>query len=121
MKKVFCLCAFVFLASCGAMGIGSNHKTLVYNNSSDTITVSATSGLYNIKPEESLDIYSTEEIYIQSKNSECQKPKIPNKPNIAAMFLDVFPGFVFGIVPIFVDAVTNNLYKMPTMYSYSCE
>jgi hypothetical protein len=35
--------------------------------------------------------------------------------------LDIIPGFMFGIIPIFVDAVTNNLYHMQESYYYTCD
>ena len=121
MKRFFILCSVLLVASCGAIGIGSNHSTLIYNNSSDTITASATSGVYKIKPETSLTVYSTDEINIKSKNAKCQEPKITSNPNGAAIFLDIIPGFMFGIIPILVDAVTNNLYHMPESYYYTCD
>lgn len=31
MKKLVIILNMLLLASCGAMGIGSNHKTMIYN------------------------------------------------------------------------------------------
>ena len=121
MKKFFVLCSVLLLASCGAIGVGSNHKTIIYNNSSDTITASATSGIYKIKPETSLTVYSTDAINIKSKNAKCQEPNITSTPNGAAIFLDVIPGIALGMIPLLVDAVTNNLYHMPESYYYTCD
>lgn len=121
MTKVYLLISLLFLSACGAIGIGSNHNTMIYNNSSDTITATATSGIYKIKSETSLTVYSTDEINIKSKKSTCQEPKITSKPNGVAIFLDVIPGFLLGIIPILVDAVTDNLYHMPESYYYTCE
>lgn len=121
MKKIIALFTVLLLASCGAIGVGSNHQTMIYNNSSDTITASSTSGVYKIKPEASLAVYSTDEINIKSKNTKCQEPKITSKPNGGAIFLDVIPGILLGIIPLFVDAVTNNLYHMPESYYYTCD
>ncbi len=119
MKK-FLLCAMFLLTSCGAVGIGSNHRTTVYNNSSDVISVTSDSGMYKIKPDESMQIYSKEQIFIANKNSKCPQVNVERQLNSGAVFLDIIPGVLLGIVPIFVDAVTNNLYKMPEAYSYSC-
>lgn len=121
MKRFIVLCTALLLVSCGAIGIGSNHKTMVYNNSSNTITATADSGVYKIKPETGLAVYSTEEISIKSKNNRCQEPKIVRKPNGAAIFLDVIPGILLGIIPLLVDAMTDNLYHMPESYYYTCD
>ena len=108
------------LAACGAVGIGSNHETTIYNNSSDTITAFASSGTYKIKPESTLSVNSKSTIGIKSDNLKCQQPNIESSPNGAAIFLDIIPGFLFGILPLVVDAVTNNLYHMPESYNYTC-
>ncbi|MBP9999097.1 MAG: hypothetical protein KBT14_00170 [Proteobacteria bacterium] len=121
MKNIFILMCVCLLSACGAIGIGSNHNTIIYNNSSDVITASSTSGVYKIKPENSLAVYSTDEITLQSKKSNCQQVKILSKPNGDAILLDIIPGALFGIIPILVDAVTNNLYKMPEYYNYTCD
>ena len=122
MQKIIALFTSLLLVSCGTIGIGKNHQTIIYNNSSDTITASATSGIYKIKPEASLTVYSTDEIGIKSNNTKCQEPNITSNPNGAAIFLDIIPGcMLFGIIPIFVDAITNNLYHMPESYYYTCD
>lgn len=114
------LFAVLFLASCGAMGIGSNHETMVYNNSNDVINITSDSGMYKLKPESSMRVYSKENISIQTKNSQCPQVNVVRELNSGAVFLDIIPGVLLGIIPIFVDAVTNNLYRMPEAYSYSC-
>jgi len=120
MKKILVLCGLLVLSACGAMGIGSNHETTVYNNSNDVISVTSDSGMYKIKPEHSMNIYSKEKIFIQNKNSQCPQVDVVREVNSGAVFLDIIPGILFGIIPVFVDAVTNNLYRMPEAYSYSC-
>ena len=120
MKKIFLLLSVLALSACGAMGIGSNHKTMVYNNSDDTITVTANSGVYKLEPNDGKQIYSKDDIFIQNKNKKCSQVSVEREVNSAAVFLDIIPGILFGIIPIFVDAVTNNLYRMPDTYSYSC-
>jgi len=120
MKKICLLGLSLLLASCGAIGIGSNHKTTIYNNSNNMINVTADSGMYKIKPSENMQIYSKEEISISNKNSGCPQVNVTREVNSGAVLLDIVPGFIFGIVPIFVDAVTNNIYRMPEVYSYSC-
>jgi hypothetical protein len=119
MKKFFVLISVITLSSCGAIGIGSNHKTMIYNNSDDVITVTSDSGMYKVQPNNSMNIYSKESISIQNKNKNCSQVNVVRELNSGAVFLDIVPGILFGIVPIFVDAVTNNLYKMPESYSYS--
>ena len=120
MKKLFVLFALLSLTSCGTIGIGSNHKTNVYNNSTNTISVKSDSGIYKIKPEESMIVSSANDITITSKQKTCNESIVTRTPNVAALILDIVPGFFFGIVPILVDAISNNLYKMPESYSYSC-
>ena len=118
MKKICVLLVSVLLASCGTMGIGSNHNTNIYNNSKNTISVKSDSGIYNIKPESNMVINSANDITITSKNKACLESTVARTPNVPAMLLD---GLIFfTIVPILVDAVSNNLYRMPEMYSYSC-
>ena len=120
MKRIFILIAILTLGACGTIGIGSNHQTEVYNNSANTISVKSDSGIYKIKPDESKKISSANDISIKSTNKSCDETVIARTPNVAALLLDVVPGFFFGIVPILIDAVSNNLYKMPETYSYNC-
>ena len=120
MKKLFVLAMILILASCGTMGVGSNHQTNVYNNSDNTISVKADSGTYKIKPDESMTIFSANDITITSKKKTCSETTVMRTPNTPALILDVVPGFFLGIVPILVDAISNNLYRMPETYSYSC-
>ena len=120
MKKLFALCVTFSLVACGTIGIGSNHKTEVYNNSANTISVKSDSGVYKIKPETSMSVSSANDITITSAKKSCSESIIARTPNVAAIVLDVVPGFFFGIIPIVVDAISNNLYKMPETYSYNC-
>ena len=58
MKKFGVLPILFALSACGTLGIGSNHETRLYNNSKNTITVSADSGVYKIKPDQDMVIFS---------------------------------------------------------------
>ena len=120
MKKLFILSAIFILSSCGTIGVGSNHKTNIYNNSASTISVKADSGVYKIQPEESMMISSANDISITSSKKSCNEITVERIPNTAALILDCVPGLLLGIIPFLADAVSNNLYKMPESYSYSC-
>lgn len=120
MKKIIGLIFAFVLASCGTIGIGSNHNTNIYNNSDNVINVKADSGVYKIKPDSSMEITSANDMTITSSEKSCSEKTVVRVPNAPAMILDVIPGFFFGIVPLLIDAVSNNLYRMPESYSYSC-
>ena len=120
MKRMFAFTLILGIASCGTIGIGSNHETMIYNNSSDTISVSSDSGIFKIKPDTQLRIQSNNGIAITNLNENCPQPIVTRRPNGPAIFCDIFPGIIFGIVPIAIDAITNNLYRMPKSYTYSC-
>ncbi len=120
MKPLISLVLALGIASCGTIGIGSNHETTIYNNSADTISVSSDSGIFKIKPDSSLPVNSGNGIAITNPNESCPQPIVTRRPNGPAIFFDVFPGIIFGIVPIVIDAMTNNLYRMPKSYTYSC-
>ena len=121
MKRFLILSALISLSACGTIGIGSNHETKIYNNSNNTIIVSADSGVYKIKPEQDMTVYSNNDLAIKSANANCPETSVVRKANTAAIILDVFPiGWLLFPIPILVDAVSNNMYKMPSTYSYSC-
>ncbi|MDE5615498.1 MAG: hypothetical protein K2I81_01555 [Alphaproteobacteria bacterium] len=120
MKPFAVLAIATLLTACGAIGIGSNHETIVYNNSTETISVSSDSGIFKIKPADKLPVQATDGIAIKNPNDNCPQPIITRRPNSAAIFFDIFPGIILGIVPLAVDAITNNLYKMPKKYTYAC-
>ncbi len=121
MKKIIILSILFVLSACGTIGIGSNHKIRLYNNSKNTITVSADSGVYKIKPENDMVIYSNNDLTIKSYNSACNEKTVLRELNAPAVILDVFPiGWLVGILPVLVDAISNNMYRMPKSYSYSC-
>ncbi len=121
MKKFGILSILFALSACGALGIGSNHETRLYNNSKDTITVSADSGVYKIKPDQDMVIFSNNDLTIKSSNSACSEKTVMRQLNTPAVILDVFPiGWMVGILPVFIDAISNNMYRMPEAYSYSC-
>lgn len=121
MKKFGILPILFALSACGTLGIGSNHETRLYNNSKDTITVSADSGVYKIKPDQDMVIFSNNDLTIKSSNSACSEKIVMRQLNTPAVILDVFPiGWMVGILPVFIDAISNNMYRMPEAYSYSC-
>ena len=120
MKYFSALMLTVLLSACGTIGIGSNHETLVHNQSADIISVSSDNGIFKIKPDEKMSVRAGNGIAVQSPNDNCPQPIIARRPNSAAIFFDIFPGIILGIVPIAIDAMTNNLYKMPKQYTYAC-
>ena len=123
MKKFVILSILFTLSACGTIGIGSNHETRLYNNSKNTITVSADSGVYKIKPEQDMVIYSNNDLTIKSSNSTCNEKTVMRELNAPAVILDVLlpTSWFVGVLPVlFVDAISNNMYRMPEAYSYSC-
>ena len=123
MKKFVTLSILFTLSACGTIGIGSNHETRLYNNSKNTITVSADSGVYKIKPEQDMVIYSNNDLTIKSSNSTCNEKTVMRELNAPAVILDVLlpTSWFVGVLPVlFVDAISNNMYRMPEAYSYSC-
>ena len=118
MKKIIGLIFAFVLASCGTIGIGSNHNTNIYNNSDNVINVKADSGVYKIKPDSSMEITSSNDMTITSSKKSCSEKTVVRTPNVPAMILDGL--MFFTIVPVLIDAVSNNLYRMPETYSYSC-
>ena len=123
MKKFVVLSILFALSACGTIGVGSNHETRLYNNSKNTITVSADSGVYKIKPEQDMVIYSNNDLTIKSSNSACNEKTVMRELNTPAVILDVLlpTSWFVGVLPVlFVDAISNNMYRMPEAYSYSC-
>ena len=123
MKKFVILSILFALSACGTIGIGSNHETRLYNNSKNTITVSGDSGVYKIKPEQDMVIYSNNDLTIKSSNSTCNEKTVMRELNAPAVILDVLlpTSWFVGVLPVlFVDAISNNMYRMPKTYSYSC-
>jgi hypothetical protein len=119
MKKLF-LVSIILLSGCGTIGIGSNHMVNVYNNSKDVITATGEMGAIKIQPETTLSLKSSQDIMLNSSNKKCNSLAIQRQPNMPAIILDVVPGFILGIIPILVDAVSGNLYKIPLNYIYEC-
>lgn len=123
MKKFGILPILFALSACGTLGIGSNHETRLYNNSKDTITVSADSGVYKIKSDQDMVIFSNNDLTIKSSNSACSEKTVMRQLNTPAVILDVLlpTSWFVGVLPVlFVDAISNNMYRMPEAYSYSC-
>ena len=119
MKKLILL-STILLVSCGTIGIGSNHMVNVYNGSDDVITATGDMGAIKIQPETTYSLKSSQDIMLNSGNKKCNSLTIQRQPNTPAIILDVIPGIIFGIIPILVDAVSGNLYKMPSTYTYQC-
>lgn len=120
MKKVLVLFLGFSLVSCGTVGIGSNHNVNIHNDSKDIIIATGTAGSVKIAPNTVREIESFDNITLKSHDKNCNILVVSRRPNTAAIILDVFPGFLIGIVPILVDAISNNLYKMPSNYYYQC-
>lgn len=110
----------MLIAGCGTIGIGSNKVVTIHNNSEDTIMATGEMGNIKIAPNSATSVESSENISLKSLNQKCDSPMIQRKPNSAAIVLDIVPGLFLGIIPIVVDAVTNNLYKLPSHYNYQC-
>lgn len=121
MKTIVLFCSILLLTSCGTIGIGSNHTVNIHNNSNSAITANGSYGTIKIDPKSAFAIESANDIKITSTDKKCANTEIIRIPNTPALILDVIPGFLFGIIPILVDAVSNNLYKMPSNYYYQCD
>ncbi|MDE6571480.1 MAG: hypothetical protein K2L95_04685 [Alphaproteobacteria bacterium] len=121
MKQIIVLMLPWALAACGTMGIGSNHKTTVFNNSGDVVFATGEMGRIKIQPETSTEIHTGERFELSSKNPDCDTLVVDGRLNTAAVFLDIIPGGLLGVLPIFVDAMTKNMYKMPHEYIYECQ
>lgn len=119
MKKLILLTT-ILLVSCGTIGIGSNHMVNVYNGSDDVITATGEMGAIKIQPQTTSALKSSQDVMLNSSNKKCNSLAIQREPNTPAMILDIIPGIIFGIIPILVDAVSGNLYKMPSNYTYQC-
>lgn len=120
MKKILILTGILLISACGSIGIGSNKVVNIHNNSNDAITATGEMGNIKIAPNTSVMMQSTEDIALNSTNKSCNSPIIQRTSNGAAIFLDIIPGFFLGIIPIVVDGLTGNLYKLPTNYNYDC-
>lgn len=119
MKQLILGLALI-LTGCGAIGIGSNHDVTIRNNSNDMIFATGDMGRVKIRPDASLTIRSRDTIQLLSENPSCDILTVQRRLNSPAFFLDVFPGFILGIAPITVDALSGNLYRMPDEFIYDC-
>lgn len=121
MKNIIAVSIILLLSACGTIGIGSNHKVNIHNDSQSTIMAIGTNGSIKIHPDTVVTVESKDDISLKSNDKNCNSLIVSRQPNAAAIILDVVPGFIFGIIPILVDAVSNNLYKMPSNYYYQCD
>ena len=121
MKNICLLIALFSLSACGAMGVGSNKYVTIHNNSDDTITATGEMGIIKIAPKTSATVGSEDDVVLNSSNKNCNAPIIQRTSNGSAIFLDIIPGALLGIIPIVVDGLTGNLYKLPTNYNYECQ
>jgi len=120
MKSYKLLLALPILAACGTLGIGANQTTNIRNDSNSTITVTGQRGMQRIAAGESADITSRSPIRIQSANAKCDSPNVVSELNTPALVLNIVPGLMLGIIPLFVDAITGNLSRMPESYTFIC-
>lgn len=120
MRKLILILFCCVLSACGTLGIGSNHTVNIHNSSEDTIYATGQMGRISIKPGTSFPVESKDAIQLSSSNDKCDVLMVQTKPNAPAIILDVVPGLFFGIIPILVDAVTGNLYRLPSSYVYGC-
>ena len=119
--KIYQMLFILLLAACGTMGIGSNHTVNILNDSGDTIMVTGERGMQRIPANESMEVTSRRNIQIVSPNKHCDSPNVVTELNTPALILNIVPGvLLFGIVPLFVDAVTGNLTRMPENYTFAC-
>lgn len=120
MKKIFLLLTIFSLTACGTMGVGTNKNVLVHNNSDKMIYANGEMGSLKIQPHSSITVNTNKSFQLNSSKKECNAPTVSSKLNTAALVLDIVPGFIFGVIPVLVDAVTGNLNKMPDTYIYDC-
>ena len=119
--KIYHFAFLLTLASCGTMGIGSNHTVNVFNDSEDTIMAIGERGTQRISAGESVQVTSRRTVQIVSKNRSCDSPNIVTEINTPALVFNIVPGILaFGIIPIFVDAVTGNLTRLPENFVFEC-
>ena len=120
MKNFFLVPALMILTACGTIGIGSNQLVNIHNDSNELLSATGEMGIMKIQPNSSMTIQTSENISLNTKNNNCNSTVVQRQPNMPAIILNIVPGFLFGIVPTLVDALTGNLYKMPSSYTYSC-
>ena len=112
---------FLFpLAACGTIGIGSNHTVNIFNDSKDVIMVTGERGTQRIPAGDTVNITSRRTIQVVSVNKNCDSPNIVAELNTPALLLNIFPGLALGIIPLFVDAVTGNLTRLPDSFTFMC-
>jgi len=118
--KIYPMLAILTLAACGTMGIGSNHTVSIVNESQDVITVTGERGTQRIQAGATADVVSRRTVSITPANAKCDSPNIVPELNTPALVFNIVPGFMLGIIPLFVDAITGNLTRMPESYTFMC-
>ncbi|MCL2331356.1 MAG: hypothetical protein FWC61_02310 [Proteobacteria bacterium] len=118
--KIYPMLAIFALAACGTIGIGSNHTVSILNESADVITVTGERGTQRIQAGATTDVTSRRTVSITSANAKCDSPNIVPELNTPALVFNIFPGLLLGIIPLFVDAITGNLTRMPESYTFMC-
>ncbi len=121
MKRIAILSILGLLNACGAIGIGGNHDVMIHNNSNDLIFAQGEMGRIKIRPNTSMKIHTGENIHIASINNACDELTVQRRLNAPAAILDVMPGFIFGMLPLLVDSVAGDLYRMPREFFYECQ
>lgn len=114
MVMIFMLCG------CGVIGIGSNHDVTIHNQSNDVIFAIGDMGRMKIQPNALMEMHTAKDILLVSRNDICDELTVRRRLNRAAVFLDVFPGLFLGIIPLLVDSMAGDLYKMPREFTYNC-
>ncbi len=119
-NKIYNIITLFSLTACGAMGFGKNNTINIYNNSDEEISINAYGGM-KVQPKSSTIVQGHKNLLISSKNNQCFPLNIEKETNSQAVILDIIPGVLLGgIIPIIVDAATDNLTTYPESIIYNC-
>ncbi|MBR1544733.1 MAG: hypothetical protein IJ638_02210, partial [Alphaproteobacteria bacterium] len=92
------------------------------NNSDNEIKVQGF-GITKIPAQSSVIIPTNETVknlFISSNDMQCLPFNVEKETNSTALVLDIFPGVIFGVIPLLVDAVSENLTTYPSSFVYTC-
>ncbi len=109
------------LSGCGTLITGSNDEVEITNNSAYMLTATGSMGTIKVPSQSVKTIKNDGDITLTSAGADCNHPVIQTELNTSAVILDIFPGFIFGVLPILVDAVAGNITELPYEYKYTCE